>query len=196
MALPNVNSDTGIRFGVIDGHKVPTVEEYLYEHGRDLDREDFEAEVWKKLEMVIEKLDCLPSSALIQLAAEIPGICVADSELLLDVFAGAAEYKSIAPSLGHVRGYLWGEMLTAELVQYEGQATRYFLKQADGTEILMRTDGPPNIFVMKSDRIVHVKRLCSLCYPNAGDLSSGFTTKKLGYKCYGLPRCFDESEPR
>lgn len=54
----------------------------------------------------------------------------------------------------------------------------------DGGKVVVQTTGPGNLFVFMSPVIVNT-RLCSPCYPNAGNLDS---PDPDGYETYGLPK--------
>lgn len=61
-----------------------------------------------------------------------------------------------------------------------------FYEDSDGNKFQLHyLGGCPTIYCIKTDKITHVRRLCSPCVPNAGDLDSGFHAN--GHECYGVP---------
>lgn len=72
---------------------------------------------------------------------------------------------------------------------YQTDESNYSYTDSEGNEFLLGwLGGATLIWVVKSDRVVHVRSLCSPCVPNAGDLDSGEDDDATdGPTCYGIP---------
>lgn len=66
----------------------------------------------------------------------------------------------------------------------------------DGVDYaILYLGGAPIVYIAESPHLVHVKSLCSLCVPNAGDLDSGFAYGSEG-DTYGPPLGWLSDEAR
>ena len=89
----------------------------------------------------------------------------------------------------HARSRAESIVDTFEWDSYQAEDSDYEYS-ADGVDLLLTwLGGAPIIFVRKSPVIVVVRRLCTLCAANGGDLDSGLADNPAeGYECYGLPK--------
>lgn len=181
----NINSETGIRYGVIQAHSVPLLYDEIYSCGTD---ESYLA--WKK-DRIAELLSLLQTKDADELANY---ICehgrrekarVTAEEIIKDL-------DDSEPTNDDAEAVFDNLDLNE---QFECDESEYSYEDKEGNQFLIGyLGGAPLIWCIKTNRVVHVKSLCSPCVPNAGDLDSGLTDDESGYACYGVPTEYEGDE--
>jgi hypothetical protein len=184
MFSSNVNSETGIRYGVIDARKVPFLDEEIRLNGESISYQNYEEELTNQIRYALTEED-------------------GDLKAVLDYYwMSDHAQQEIIESVNEHQGK-WSEEEIEEISQqvmdelansgalefdeeeyeYETEAEKYLLSYLGGA---------PLIWVMKSPFLTKA-RLCSPCIPNAGNLDS---PDPNGYTCYAVePDYFDGECP-
>ncbi len=183
--IPNIDPETGIRYGVINANSVdPFALDDIVRLGIDEIYEELCAEIESVVDEELANLRAygpvynIVNALLARLSDVIPYSTQLEKALVAQVEEVDTE---------HCRDVII-EWLENELSDsYEAQDTVYRYEE-DGYKILFLT-GSNNLMVLKSPYTTAV-RLCSPCYPNAGDLDSPDTK---GFEAYALePDWFEE----
>jgi hypothetical protein len=193
--MNNVNAETGIRFGTIYGHEAPDLMEAIFEHGTDDSYTAFKNDLIDRVVGVLENAESADETA--------DGIASAiDSSRDEDVNSIAAEaYEAIEDldfeentevvlraSVREIATNAVERMLDRDVIQYQNDEASHSYTDSEGNLFSMSyLGGAPLIWCIQTNKIVHVRSLCSMCVPNAGDLNSGMVGAAEGFECYGVP---------
>ncbi len=189
MSQPNVNPDTGIRYGVIPAAEASHLEGVIIDSGTDLRYVQFQKDVIDTLDRILKSVDKLSGSQLVAEMAAVPGILPsAESWSTVE-----AIYTVASSTLVHKSEALFQSLIRSGDIEYEsmGEDTEIEYLDSSGNEFLLSTTrGVSHIFCKFTKVVVRANSLCSPCFPNAGDLSSGISEDEHGYLCYGIPTMY------
>lgn len=168
----NVNSETGIRYGVIDACKVPWLVEQIQSNGNSITYRNYEEEVTNQIRYALTQGDL--------------------KAMLDDYYMSDRAQEEILESANKHQGD-WSEEEIEEIsqqiveelnntVSVEFDQEEYEYKTETEEYLLSYLGGAPKIWAMKTPFLTKV-RLCSPCVPNAGDLDS---PDPDGYTCYAV----------
>lgn len=177
----NINTETGIRYGVINAYNARWLAGEIYDYGENLTYQQYEEEKIKEISSILESKDISALEAFIQencftydMDVETEAKEILEEEL---------DAESVFDRLG----------LNEQFGEYN--ECEYGYEDSDGNQFLLGyLGGSTLIWCIKTNRIVYVRSLCSPCVPNAGDLDSGLTDEHNGYACYGVPTQYLENE--
>jgi len=180
MAIANINTETGIRYGVISAYNAHWLLEEIYDYGENLTYQQYEEEKIKEISSILEDKDIEALKAFIQ-----------ENCFTYDMNVETEAKNIIEEELG--ANSVYDRLGLNEL--FECDECEYGYEDPDGNQFLLGyLGGSPLIWCIKTNTIVYVKSLCSPCVPNAGDLDSGLTDEHNGYACYGVPTQYLENE--
>ena len=165
MQNANVNTETGIRYGIVSVNSlIPDIWDDIYDLNSDTYTD--------ALQDAIKRLRSEINSAIDDLA-EIPDFIDED----LDDDADIDTLLEAAAKLG------------IDTYEYDPEHWEFEEEnrsgKIDGIDVALTwIGGAPMLLIFESPYITHC-RLCSPCVPNAGDLNS--LDHENGYECYGVP---------
>ncbi len=188
MAISNVNSETGIRFGTIYGNDCPHLMEAIFEQGTDVSYENWRRETLDTIKRLLDDGDASDLATFIRENAGYLHREKAD-EIAAEIIAEQRAEENGEDATDDDADGVFMRLDLGE--QYENDEPTYQYTDKDGNKFQMSyLGGAPLIWCVKTDKVVSVCRLCSPCVPNAGDLGSGILTGDEadgGYRCYGVP---------
>lgn len=173
--MDNVNPETGVRYGVIPSSRVRALEEAIFERGENLTYKAWKDGQSLKLEQAIRDKDRKAFQAAFEETFE----CRDQDPDLIDELLLTPPALEAPGAPSSVVAALFREFPAA----FDADEPDYRYEDDEGNVFRMSyLGGGPLIWCIRTDRVVKA-RLCSLCVPNAGDL----TALDGPYECYGVP---------
>ena len=182
MSTTNTNIETGIRFGTIYGNDAPNLMEAIFENGTDESYKAWREDLLKQIKSLLDDGD---QDALASFIRENSHEDDADETAATMLADQGDEPATDADADGVFDTLNLGD-------EYQNDEPAYSYVDSDGNTFQMSSLGGASlIWCIKTDNIVHAKRLCSPCVPNAADLQSGLVDASEGYECYGVPTRYE-----